>query len=159
VLIGGAGFAFVSFAPVPFDVDVESFSKLLNFRSYLLVMHIRGAEGVQFVVQSDELIHQIVFYFALVVQCHIDKPPVRNDQFDLTVFFACFLLARGADFRSRVAGSLAASWAAKRALNLLRASSLASNVNFLLCLKMRGQLTGSVRDRSCCSGTGNTRRN
>jgi hypothetical protein len=74
VLAGRTRLAFVSFCPMPLDVDVERLSTFLDFGSRLWAVQERGAESIQFVVQSDELIHKIVLHLALASRCHMGKP-------------------------------------------------------------------------------------
>jgi hypothetical protein len=64
----------MSFRPMPLDFDVKEFSSFLYFRSRLLTVQQSGAESIQFVVQSYELIYEIVFHAALAARWHIVKP-------------------------------------------------------------------------------------
>jgi hypothetical protein len=53
----------------------RKFALLLRLYEFLLRAGVQsGTESIQFVIQSDELIREIVFHFALVSRCHTVKP-------------------------------------------------------------------------------------
>jgi len=62
---------------MPLDFEVKALSPILHYRSRLLTVQQSGTESIQFVVQSDELIHEIVFHIALVSRRHMVKPHDR----------------------------------------------------------------------------------
>jgi hypothetical protein len=73
-LDGWTRLALVSFRSVALDFDVQILSSLLDFLSILRTAQQRGTEGIQLVVQRDQLIHEIVFHLTLVPRCHRVKP-------------------------------------------------------------------------------------
>lgn len=61
----GAWLAIVPLRSVTFDFGVQDFTLLLHFRSFFLPVYQIRTKRIQFVIQSDELIHEVVFYLTV----------------------------------------------------------------------------------------------
>jgi hypothetical protein len=73
-LDGRTRFAVMTVFPVPLDFDIQDLPSFLHLGPRLLTPQQIRTEVIQFAVQRDELIHQIVLYLTVRPVGHVVKP-------------------------------------------------------------------------------------